>query len=535
VAGLVLTALLVPQGMAYAQLAGLPPATGLYTSIVCLIAYALVGPSRVLVLGPDSSLGPLIAATVLPLVAAGGDPGRAVALASALAILTGTFMLVAGFGRLGFVADLLSRPTILGYVNGLALVIVVSQIPKLLGFTVDADGLPATAGAVVDGIAAGDVVPAAAAVGIVSLFVLLVVPRVLPRVPAVLLAVIAAAAVSAAADLAERGVAVVGPLPEGLPPFDLPAVSGADVALLVAGAAGIALVALADTISTATAFAEGSGEEVDGDREMIGIGAANIAVGFFQGFAVSTSASRTAVAQQAGARTQLTGLVGAALIAVLLVGVPGALTDLPQATLAAIVIAAAFSLADVRGARRLLRQRPTEFTLAVAAFLGVALLGVLQGILIAILLSVGNVFRRLWMPYRTTLGRPRGVPGLHDVTRYPDAVVDPRCPVFRFDAPLIFANARTFRDEVRRMAAAPDRPEWIVVAAEPITDVDTTACDMLEDLVPALDAGGTRLVFAELKDPVRAKIDAFGLRRVLGDDRFFPTIKSALRAHNTDG
>lgn len=246
---------------------------------------------------------------------------------------------------------------------------------------------------------------------------------------------------------------------------------------------------------------------------------------------MSTSASRTAVAQQAGARTQLTGLVGAAMIALMLVAVPGLLADLPQATLAAIVIAAALSLADVRGARRLARQRPTEFALSIAAFLGVALLGVLQGILIAILLSVGNVFRRAWMPYRTTLGRPRGVPGLHDVTRYPDAVVLPRCPVFRFDAPLIFANARTFRDEIRRMAAGPERPEWIIVAAEPITDVDTTACDMLEDLVPALEERGTRLVFAELKDPVWAKMDAYGLRRVIGDDRIYPTIKSALRAY----
>jgi high affinity sulfate transporter 1 len=528
VAGLVLTALLVPQGMAYAELAGLPPVTGLYTSIMCLLAYALLGPSKILVLGPDSSLGPMIAATILPLAGADGDPARAILLASCLAVITGLIMIVAGIGKLGFVADLLSKPTILGYMNGLALTIIVGQIPKLLGFSVDADSFLGEVAAVIDGLRAGEVVPAAAAIGALSLVVILLLTRWLPRVPAVLVAVVLAMTVTAVFDLESKGVKVVGSLPQGLPEFSIPWVGFPDLGLLVIGALGIALVALTDTISTATSFADRRGEVVDGNREMIGIGASNVAAGLFQGFPVSTSGSRTAVAEQAGAKTQITGVVGAVMIALMLLFLPNLLAQLPQPALAAIVIAAALSLADIAGVRRLYRQRRVEFLLSLAAFLGVALLGVLPGIVIAIALSVGNVFRRIWMPYRTTLGLNPELPGLHDVTSHPGALVLPRCPVYRFDAPLIFANARTFSDEIHRIVAVDPRPEWIVIAAEPITDVDTTACDMLADLTPALDRAGTRLVLAELKDPVRAKLRAFGLEDVLTDDRFFPTIDAAV-------
>jgi high affinity sulfate transporter 1 len=530
VAGVVLSALLVPQGMAYAELAGLPPVTGLYTSILCLVAYALVGPSKILVLGPDSALGPMIAATILPLAGADGDPARAIVLASCLAVMTGLLMVVAGIGKLGFVADLLSKPTILGYMNGLALTIMVGQLPKFLGFSIASDSFIGDVVAVVEGIVNGEVVVAAAAIGVLTLVTILVLTRWLPKVPSVLVAVVLAIAVSSVFDLAAKGVKVVGPLPEGLPQFSIPLVSLQDAGILLIGAFGVALVALTDTISTATSFADRRDELVDGNREMIGIGAANVAAGLFQGFPVSTSGSRTAVAEQAGARTQLTGVVGAIMIALMLVFFPSLLADLPQPALGAIVIAAALSLADIAGMRRLYAQRQAEFWLAMAAFLGVALLGVLPGIVIAIALSVANVFRRIWMPYRTTLGKVDDVAGLHDITRYPDAQMLEGCVVYRFDAPLIFANAGTFRHEIRRLSYADPRPAWIVVAAEPITDVDTTACDMLDDLIPELDALGTHLVFAELKDPVRAKIDAFGLEKVLQDDHFYPTVKAATTA-----
>lgn len=531
VAGLVLSALLVPQGMAYAELAGLPAVTGLYTSVLCLIGYAIFGPSKVLVLGPDSSLGPMIAATILPLAGAGGDPARAVALASMLALLTGAMMIAAGVGRLGFVADLLSKPVILGYMNGLALTILVGQLPKLLGFSVDADGFIGELLGFIQGVLDGEVVVAAALVGLGSLAVILILQRVLPRVPAVLVAVLLAMAAVAVWNLGELGVKLVGTLPQGFPELSLPAVGWGDGLALVVGALGISLVALTDTISTATSFAERRGEEVDGDKEMIGIGAANVASGLFQGFPVSTSGSRTAVAEQSGGKSQLTGLVGAGVIVLMLVAFPSLFASLPQPALGAVVIAASISLADIPGTRRLWRQRRTDFAIAMVAFAAVALFGVLPGIVIAIGMSVGNVFRRAWWPHQAILGKVDDLAGLHDLESYPEGEVLPKCTILRFDAPLIFANARTFRDRVRALADAQGPGGWVIVAAEPITDVDTTACDMLDDLAATLADQGTLLVFAELKDPVMAKLHAYQLDPAIPVEQFYPTIKKAAAAY----
>jgi len=533
VAGLVLTTLLVPQGMAYAELAGLPPITGLYTTILALIGYALFGPSRVLVLGPDSSLGPMIAASVIPLAASGGDPGAAVAYASALALMVGAFTMLAGVFKLGFVADLLSRPTQIGYMNGLALTILISQLPKLFGFSVDADGVVDEAKAFVSGVAAGDAVGPALTVGLACLTLILVFQRVLPRLPGVLAAVVLAIGAVNLLDLESHGVAVVGPMPEGFPPLTIPSVPIDSLSLLLAGALGIALVSLTDTISTASVFAERTGAEVDGNREMIGVGASNIAAGFFQGFPVSTSGSRTAVAFQNGAKTQVTGLVGAAAIVTMLLVAPGLLRNLPQPALAAVVIAASMSLADFRGLRRLRRQRTSEFILALTAFLGVTLLGVLPGIGVAVALSIINVFRRAWWPHQAVLGRAEGIPGYHDTSFHRTVEHLPGLVIYRFDAPLLFANARTFRDQIRRLADADPRPCWIVVAAEPITDVDTTAADMLEDLDAKLSAAGTSLVFAELKDPVRRKIQRYELTETFAPDHFYATIRAAVEAYQT--
>ena len=425
VAGLVLSALLVPQGMAYADLAGLPAVTGLYTSILCLLAYAVFGPSRVLVLGPDSSLGPMIAATILPLMLAGGDPVRAVALASLLAVLVGVIMVAAGLARFGFVADLLSKPTQIGYMNGLALTIIVGQLPKLLGFSVDADGLIAEARAFVSGLAQGEANSTAAVVGVASLAGILLLNRLLPKLPSVLIVVVLAAVAVNALDLQEHGVDTVGVIPQGFPPFTIPSVMWSDLPPLLLGALAIAVVALADTMSTASAFAARRGEQVRGNQEMVGIGAANIAAGFFQGFPVSTSGSRTAVAEQAGSRSQVTGVVGAGVITLVLVFATGAMEFVPQPTLGAIVIVAALSLADIPGTRRLWRQRRMEFTLSIIALLGVALLGVLPGILVAVGLSILDVFRRTWWPYHAELGKVAGIDGLHDTERYPNAELLP--------------------------------------------------------------------------------------------------------------
>jgi high affinity sulfate transporter 1 len=530
VAGVVLTTLLVPQGMAYAELAGLPPITGLYTSIMCLLGYAVFGPSRILVLGPDSSLGPMIAATILPLIAANGDAKRAVELASLLALMVGAIMVLAAVAKLGFIADLISKPTMIGYMNGLALTILIGQLPKLFGFKVEGNGLIAEFTGFVQGLAKGEAVAAAAAVGIAGIVLILVLQRWLPKIPAVLIMVLLAIAATTVFSLADHGVSLVGVLPKGFPPLTIPHVGVADLAPLFGGALGIAVVSLADTISTASAFAARTGQEVRGNQEMIGIGASNLAAGLFQGFPVSTSGSRTAVAERSGAKTQLTGVVGAALIILMIVLVPGLFRNLPQPALAAVVITASLSLADLPGSVRLWRQRKTEFSLMAAAFLGVALLGVLPGIAIAVALSILNVFRRAWRPYETILGRVGGLEGYHDVHSYPQAEHLPGLAIYRFDGPLFFANAKTFRDHIRRLADASPPPEWILIAAEPITDVDTTASDVLEDLDETLNAAGISLVFAELKDPVRRKIERYGLTRTIDPQHFYPTIGAAIAA-----
>jgi high affinity sulfate transporter 1 len=514
--------------MAYAELAGLPPVTGLYTSVLCLLGYAVFGPSRILVLGPDSALGPMIAATIAPLMLANQSPDRAIALASMLAIIVGAVMVVAGTGRLGFVADLLSKPAQIGFMNGLAITILIGQLPKLFGFSTSADGLIDQTWAFFKGLFSGAANAQAAAIGIVSVLGILVLMRFLPKVPAVLLVVALAALVVNIFNLQDKGVSTIGVLPQGFPKFTIPAVGLSDLGTLTLGAFAIALVALADTISTASSFAGRRGDRVDGNQEMIGIGAANIAAGLFQGFPVSTSASRTAVSEQAGSRSQVTGLVGAAVITFVLLFANGLMKYVPQPTLAAVVIVAALSLADVPATRRLWRERHAEFYLSMAALLGVALLGVLPGILIAVALSILNVFRHAWWPYQAELGRVEGIAGMHDVSMRPNAKVLPGLVVYRFDAPLIFANSRTFNERIRLLCE--QRPEvcWIVIASEPMTDVDTTAAAMLTELDEWLNARDVTLAFAEMKDPVRQKIDRYNLTRTINPEHFYPTVDDAV-------
>lgn len=399
-------------------------------------------------------------------------------------------------------------------------------------------GFVAEARAFVQGVADGEAVPAAVGIGLFSIAVMLVLGRVLPKVPAVLVAVIAAMVLAVALDLEDRGVSLVGMLPSGLPPFTIPRVELTDIPLLLAGAFGIAVVSLADTISVSSVFAGRTGQEVRANQEMVGIGTANIAVGLFTGFPVSTSGSRTAVAERAGAKTQLTGLVGAAVIVVMLVLVPGLMQWLPQPTLAAVVIIASISLADIPAMVRLWHQHKSEFGLAMAAFFGVALLSILPGIAVAVTLSILWVFRQAWNPYRTTLVDVPDVPGYHDVRMYPEGEQLPGLVIYRFDGPLIyrfdgplmFANANIFRDEIRHLRHADPPPSWIIVAAEPITTVDTTAAEMLEELDKELEAKGINLVFAEMKDAVRQEIHGYGMSWLADRDAFYPTVGTAVKA-----
>jgi high affinity sulfate transporter 1 len=529
VAGLALTAVLVPVGMGYAEAAGLPAIAGLYATIGALIAYFLVGPSKILVLGPDSSLLPLVAAAIVPLAA--GDPARSIALAGALTIMAGILCLIAALARLGFVTDLLSGPIRVGYMNGIALIIVVSQLPKLLGFSVEANDVVGGLVGLVQGIVDGETVPLAAAIGIGALAIILALKVVSRRIPGVLVAVILAGVVVAIFGLSAE-LAVVGEVPRGLPAIGLPAVTIDDLAVLFPTAFGVALISFADTSVISRSFAARRGERVDADRELAALGIVNVAAGLVGGFASSGSATRTPVAEAAGSRTQITGLVGAVAIIVLLVAVPGLLAPVPNSALAAVVISAALSLFDVDGLRRLWRQRRSELGLAVVAFLAVVLFGALPGIAVAIGLSLLNFIRRAWRPHDAVLGRVANYKGYHDTERHPEARLVPGLILYRWDAPLFFANADLFRE--RSLAVVDDAPppvRWLAVTSEPMTDIDTTAADMLDELITELARRGIELHFAELKGHVKDRLRVYGVFERLGADHFHPTIGSTVKAY----
>jgi high affinity sulfate transporter 1 len=535
VAGIAVTALLVPQGMAYAELAGLPAITGLYTTVTALVAYALFGPSRILVLGPDSSLAPLILATILPLVGAGGDPARAVALAAAMAVIMGVVCIVAGLAHLGMVTELLSKPLRVGYLNGVAVVVVISQLPKLFGFSVPATSTPARAVEFIAGVLDGRVNVAAAAIGIASLVLLFAFRALMPRFPTVLLVVVGATVVVAVFDLVAKGVAVVGPVPQGFPTPALPSISSGDIGRLALAALGMAFVTLADTSALSRTFALKYGDDVNPNQEIVALGVANVAAGMFQGFPVSASTSRTAVAETAGGKSQLVGLVGAAAIVLLLLFAGGLTTYLPQASLAAIVILAGTALFDLATMRWLWRVRPSELLLCASALLGVVIVGVLEGIVIAIVLSLAAFLHRVWRPYDATLGRVPGRHGYHDVVRHPEAEQLPGLMIFRFDAPIFFANAEHFSRSVKKHLAERGEPiRRVIVAGEAITDIDSTGAESLLDLLEDLAARGVTLSFAELKGPVKDRLRRYGVYERIGSEDFFSTIGHAVHEYRQE-
>jgi high affinity sulfate transporter 1 len=525
IAGIVLAAILVPQGMAYAELAGLPPETGLYTTIACLVGYAVFGPSRVLVLGPDSSISPLIFAAITPLVLAGDDPGKAIVLAGMLAVLVGLIEIALGLGKLGFVAGLLSKEVQVGYMNGLGITIIVGQLPKLFGFSTDADGFVDEVRQFLTNLDETDTTTLI--LGLAVLAVLLVLPRFTSKIPAVLIAVVGATVVSAWLDLAAEGVKVTGALPQGVPTPSIPWTSAADLGPLLLAAVGITLVSLTDTIATATSFAARRGDEVDADQEMVGMGAANISAGLFGGFAISTSGSRTAVAEQSGAKSQLTGVVGAGVVLLLLLAFPSLLADLPQTALAAVVIAAALSLMDFSVLTRYVRVRRSAAVLSVIATVGVVLFGVLQGILVAVILSILLFFRRNWWPHGEVLGRVDAIGGWHSVERYTDSEQVPGVVVYRWEAPLFFANSNIFLEQIRALVREQE-PRWVVLQCEAVTDVDLTAADMLRRLDEELNARGIHLAFVELRGRLSELVSDYGLHETLDREHFYPDLEAAL-------
>jgi len=537
IAGLVLVTMLVPVGIAYAVASGVPGINGLYATIVPLLAYAVFGPSRILVLGPDSSLAPVILGVVLPL--SGGDPHRAVALAAMMAVVSGIVCIAAGATRLGFVTELLSKPIRYGYMNGIALTVLISQIPKLFGFSIEGDGPVGKVWAIADALLGGRANWAAFAIGAGTLAVILLL-RNSKRVPGILIAVVGATVIVAALDLGARAnVSVLGPLPRGLPAFAIPWITYSDIVPDLIGGCAAALVSFADTSVLSRAYAARTGTNVDPNQEMMGLGAANLAAGLFQGFPISSSSSRTPVAEAAGARTQMTGVVGALGVALLLLAAPNLLQHLPAPALAAVVIASAIGLIEVTDLIRIFRIQRWEFWLSIVCLVGVAVFGAIPGIGIAIGIAVIEFLWDGWRPHSAVLGRAEGVRGYHDITRYPDARQIPGLVLFRWDAPLFFANAELFKERVLDAAAqAPAPVRWLVVAAEPVTSVDVTAADSLAELDEILHRAGIEFCFAELKDPVKDKLKRFGLFAQLGEGSFFPTIGAAvsnyLQSHAVD-
>ena len=532
VAGLVMTTMLVPVGIAYAEASGVPGINGLYATIVPLLAYAMFGPSRILVLGPDSALAPVILSVVLPLSA--GDPRRAVALAGMMAIVSGVVCVTAGLARLGFVTELLSKPIRYGYMNGIALTVLLSQVPKLFGFSVTANGPLRQAWGIVDKVLAGSTNAVALAIGASTLALILLLKR-RPRVPGILIAVVTATVIVAAFGLATRaGVSVLGLLPQGLPSPRLPLVHGDDLVPILMGGVAVALVSFADTSVLSRTYAARLRTPVDPNQEMVGLGVANLAAAFFQGFPISSSSSRTPVAETAGARTQLTGVVGALAIALLLLLAPDLLQHLPHTALAAVVIASAIGLIEVSDLRRIYRIQRWEFWLSMVCFAGVAMLGAIPGIALAIVIAVIEFLWDGWRPHSAVLGRVERVKGYHDIARYPEARLIPGLVLFRWDAPLFFANAELFHERVLdAVANSPTPVRWLVVAAEPVTSVDVTAADAVCELDDTLHAAGIELCFAEMKDPVKDKLKRFGLFTRFGEQTFFATLGEAVSAYRT--
>jgi high affinity sulfate transporter 1 len=510
-AAIAVTALMIPHGMAYAELAGLPAVTGLYTTVAAVLTYALVGPSRTLLLGPDSALAPLIAAAIA-LVISDGDPLEAVAIAGVLALMTGGLCALVGALRFGYVAELLSRPVQIGYLNGLAIVMVASQLSKLCGFESGGETVPEYLDGFVSGVADGAVNQWALGVGLASLAVIGVLAKWWRRIPGVLVAVIGSTLVVELLDLTARGVPVVGPIPGGFPTPSIPHVGWDSLPTLLLAALGLTWVTLTDTTALSRGLASHGGERVNPNSEIMALGAANISAGFFQGFPVSASTSRTTTARASGGRSQMVGVISALLIVLLLVAGSGLVESLPLTALAAVVIAAAIHLFDLKQLIWLAHARRSEFLLCIAATTGVVLVGVLNGILIAVALSLGNFIRRLWRPYDAVLGRIRDRRGYHDVRRHPDARVVPGLLLFRFDAPIFFANAEHFARRVRQAIDEYGQPvNRVVITAEPITDIDTSGALVLEQLLDDLDAEGIELGFAELKGPIKDRLDDYGL------------------------
>lgn len=531
IAGVTLAAVILPIAMAYGQLAGLPPIAGVYASILPLVAYALFGPSRLLVLGPDTSTAALVAAAVLPL--AGGNAAHAMSLAAALALLVGVFSLIASATRLGFVADFLSKPILIGYINGLALSVIAGQLGKVFGVSIRSGDSFRQIAELITKLPQTNLPTLAIGAGVMALIIVL--RRVAPRVPAPLIAVVGATLVASIFQLDARGVATIGAIPAGLPAPRIPSVSLSELGDMLPDALGITLLTFSDTILNARTFATRNGYSVDANHELIGLGAGNIAAGLTQGFAISASGTRTAVNEAAGGRTQLAGVTAAVTLGVILLFLTGPMSRFPVAALGGALIAVILTLLDFSAFHQLYHLRLPEFAVALVTLLGVLTVGLLPGLAIAVALSFLLVLARAVRPHDAVLGKTPGLDGYHDIEDYPESERAPGLLIYRFDGPLFFANTSRFKSRVIGLAEAQDPPlRWFILDAEAITDVDSTALEALEDVRRHLTGQGAVVAIARAKSTIRERMERAGLVAAIGADHLYPSIRTAVAGYEAD-
>jgi high affinity sulfate transporter 1 len=528
VAGVTVAALAIPSGMAYAELAGLSPVAGLYALLLPAVAYAIFGSSRQLVVGPEGSVSALIATALLPLAA--NDPEVYASLAAVLALMVGGCFLLARVVRLGWVADYFSRAVLTGYVHGVAFVLVAGQLGKLFGLDITAKEPIGQLVELVRELPDSSV--ATVAVSVLCLAVLLLLGAFAKRLPGPLIVVVCAIAASAALDLQSHGIAVVGEIPPGLPSVRIPTFPGAsDLLSLAAAAVAIFLVSFADEILTARSFAGKHGQNVGADQELLAMGMANIAAGVSQGFSVGASGSRTAVNDQMGGRTQLSGVWAAGAVAIVLLFLTEPMRYLPKATLGAVIVAAAIGLVDRKAWRFLARQNRGDVVIAAVTTVGVVLVGVLEALILAVALSIVDVVRRSATPHDAVLGWVERLGRYADVSLHPGARIAPGIVVYRLDDRLFFANANYVKGRIREAVdGAPDPVRWVVLDAEAIAHVDATGTAALDDVVMGLKADGIDFAVARLKTRMRESFDDAGLTDRIGEEHLYPTVRDAVAA-----
>ena len=530
-AGLSVAAVALPIAVAYAQLAGFDPVVGLYSSILPLVAYAIFGTSRQLIVNPDAAVCAMVAAAVVPLASGNGELYWS--LSVTLTFLAGLFCIAASFLRLGVMADFLSKPILIGFLNGIAISICLGQIGKLLGFSIESKRIIPQLLEILAKLPQTQV--PTLIVGAASMAMLFGLARFFPRLPSALITLITAGTVGALFGLDQYGIAILGPVPAGLPPLRLPRFPEDDIPALLASAAGLALVLFSSGMLTARSFAEKGGYAIDADREFAAFGAANLASAISQGFAVAGADSRTAIADAAGGRTQMTGLVAAATIAVVLLFFTGPLQYVPIATLGALLMFASFSLFNTRTLREIWGIDRTEVGLAVITTLGVVAVGAINGILIAVGLALVRFVKLTARPQDEVLGAVDGLPGLHSIERHPGAKTFPGLVLYRFDGPLTFFNADYFKTRALAVAdAAGPELQWFVIDAIPISQIDITGLYALRDLRQRLEARGTVLILAGRKTEILMWFREAGLYRSEHERWIFPTLRQALKAYHRE-